>query len=264
MHAYNLATRRDLGAFARLLIPILERKARGFAECWSSNETLASALGCCERTLRHALDQLEHSGLILRIRDYSLKSRRRIKLLWKECRDLFSSSVAADTSPDLEAHFAASSEVPPHPPIEVPEGSSEKESDVEPQPTALETPLPSCPPQKPQQEERRKATPAEVDAAAVKAAPILRVDTPTARARVVALAKRWGLSWVVAALERAEVKAAQEPLRNPSGYVVRTLEGFQAEGGPPAPPPAPISDAEFMARLDAVEAERRAFIESLS
>jgi hypothetical protein len=65
---------------------------------------------------------------------------------------------------------------------------------------------------------------------------VLRLNPSAARSKVVALAKRWGLSWVVAAIDRAEAKAAAEPLRNPSGYVVRALEGFQAEGGPPAPP----------------------------
>lgn len=259
----DFCRRADLSSTAKLLAEVLERETRPrFGHSLLSTETLGVLIGRSVRTVQLALAELGRRGLVAvrRCRRWLglvVNSGHVISLLWR-AEPLLSGAMDC-ASP---AQWIAPDFGPPTPPCIVSEDGLEIEADG----TRTGDPDPTPPPpdvSDPAPASRRKATPDEVRAAVAKAASVLRVDVRSARARVVALARRWGLSWVVAALDRAARKQAFEPLRNPPGYVQRTLEGFEAEGGPPAPPPPALSDEELLARLNRADAEREAFIASL-
>ena len=74
--------RTDLSLRARLLLPVLVRLAKGHRRCLSGNKSLAQALGCAQRTIQVALHALQSSKLIEIVRDYGLRTRRCIRLLF--------------------------------------------------------------------------------------------------------------------------------------------------------------------------------------
>src|SRR4051812_10706012 len=84
-----------LNAASRFMLSMLDKMSKGHGECWSPNKSFVHALGCCERTIRGILKKLVASGLIRIVRDYSLRSRRRIILLWKNP----DASMTANTAP---------------------------------------------------------------------------------------------------------------------------------------------------------------------
>ncbi len=94
-----------------------------------------------------------------------------------------------------------------------------------------------------------KATPEQVDEVVAKAAKILPEKS---RTWVVGQMKRWSLRWVRAALSIAEAKRSECGSVG-TGYVIRTLEGFKAEGGPPAELARPAETPEEReARIEAM------------
>lgn len=255
--AFDLPPRADLSSTAKLVAQVLERETeRRFQHCLLSSEMIGALVGRSVRTAQLALAELARKGLVLvqrcrRWRGLLINSGHVITLLWRAepplCGAIDCARPAQEIAPDS---------IPPIPPIEESEDVFEREADSM-------RPIAPAPPPPPNSQESRKATPDEVREAVAKASHVLRLDEPAARSRVLSLARRWGLSWVVAALERASAKQVFEPLRNPAGYVLRTLQGFQAEGGPPAPPPT-LSDEELTARLDRVDAEREAYFASVA
>lgn len=264
MNAYAVAT-MGLPPMARLAIPVLERLAKGHDTCLSATRTIAAKLNCSERTARNALNALQAAGLVEIVRDYSLRTRRRIVLVWRTNGELVP-CVTANPSAESRAASAVTDGSPPI--INISEEVSKKQGVSD----GSRAPVPP-PPSRVLSENLRggeaEATPDEIASVAARAAPVLRLAEPAARAKVAALAKRWGLPWVVAALGRAEKKAALEPLVSPSAYLVRTLKGFEAEGGPGA---APLTQEEFLAardaaireQLDRADEERAAFLASLA
>jgi hypothetical protein len=231
MTPYQAAIVADLPPHARLLLPILERKAHGYAECWAKNATLCGLLRCCERTIRNALRALEDRGIIAIVRDYSLKSRRRIVLLWKKNRGLFP-SMAANTDSQVAANVAPQVSAPPYnPPVSVPDGEEEERGreSTPPPPSHPSGSIPTVP----------IATPEQVQALATVAAKIIPSATP---AWVEKQVGQWSLPWFRAAIAKT---AAKGQGRN---YLYGILNRFKAE--PPdeaelAPPKAPPKTTEL-------------------
>ncbi|MDR3639046.1 MAG: helix-turn-helix domain-containing protein [Isosphaeraceae bacterium] len=257
------AVNAKLTQFQLRVLEFFERNQHKLQGVCQATKTLATKFGVSISYIQKTLKRLRELGLISRVWDYALRTRRRFFLgeppeppLFADQTDVEPPAVNGLLSVQSTDSCPSRNELPPDPPIEVPGGEFKGEA-IGDGPTS-----PSPTPSISTATETRKATPQEIREAISKAAPVLRVDEASARKRIVALARQWGLSWVVAAIDRAAEKQATEPLRNPVGYVVRTLEGFAAEGGPTisSPPPPPVS---IMEQIRQYEAEQEAFIASL-
>jgi hypothetical protein len=78
----ELLRRPGLKGSRRLLLQVLLLDyAWGKADCYPSNETLAAVTGSSLSTIKRALHDLEHMGIIRLVEDLRLASRRRIVLL---------------------------------------------------------------------------------------------------------------------------------------------------------------------------------------
>lgn len=252
MHTTCPAVDAKLTQFQRRVLEFIERNSHKPQGICQATRTLADRFGVSVSYVQKTLKRLRDLGLISRVWDYALRTRRRF-FLGDPPTPLLNgpeSAQSTDQSPFTD-------DIPPDPPIE---DSGEKlqgesASGDEGSPTSLS-------PSEPNMSEIRKATPDEVRAVVEKATPVLRLDPETTRAKITAWAKRWRLSWVISALERAAEKAASETLRNPSGYVVRTLESFAVEGGPTVAEPPPPAES-ILDRIRRLEAEEEAFLASL-
>lgn len=78
------STRTDLSVGARHVAAILDRTGRFFSSSWFSAGRIADALGMAVSTVRLKLRELELRGLVSIVKDYGLKTRRRVVLLWRE------------------------------------------------------------------------------------------------------------------------------------------------------------------------------------
>src|SRR5262245_36181096 len=78
----ELLRRPDLKGSRRFLLQVLLLDyAWGKADCYPGNETLAAATGLSLSTIKRALHDLEHMGIIRIVEDLRLPSRRRIVIL---------------------------------------------------------------------------------------------------------------------------------------------------------------------------------------
>lgn len=75
--------RDDLRPITRLVAEYLDRLRRSLTEAWWSAERIAKDLGLSVSSIRSALTELSLKGLVEIVRDYSLKTRRAIRLLWR-------------------------------------------------------------------------------------------------------------------------------------------------------------------------------------
>lgn len=207
----------ELSPTARLVGELLNRTRREHAECWLANKTIAARIGKSIRTVQLALKELERADLIQLTRAYWLKSRRRILLLWRGTTgpqtSPFDDTNCAQSAPEV----APSSALPPHPPIEVPEGI-EVMGSVD---TASE------PPTTPPDLSHSESLPSQAEAKAVD----LWGDTPAVRNRVRQAEREYGPAWVSQALDVCREKAR-------TGWAVfglarKILGEWRDLGGPP-------------------------------
>lgn len=220
---------------ARLLLQVLERKARGYDECWSSTGTLAACLKCCDRTVRNALRQLASLGLVEIVRDYSRQTRRRIVLLWK-VHSLFA-SVTANVSPQPTDTFSATNASPLDPPI----GDELKKDDdgLSERPSSSNAPPPET-----------RTPPAEV--AGLVALAREHVSPDATPAQVVALLASTQAS---PAAVRVAIEETRGKGRNRWAYLVGAVRNIVRErGSDPAPAPAAAPAQTVDERAEATRA----------
>ena len=217
--------------------------------------TLARSFGCSIRYVQRALKHFVQVGILRRVVDYGLRTRRRFFVVDSAAAmPLFpaapeSSAPAAATNflGALEcadsAHSSAltSAPPPPDPPIEV----SGETTDYGGGPGAEPPPLLVCAPEPTEErlialaDEARQAIP----------------EHPLPAAWIKSLVDRFGFGWVQAAMRRAQ-KRRRTGATVGTGYVIATLNGFALEGGPPpdlllpdTSPKARMSGEEWAARF---------------
>lgn len=106
----------------RETLDLLKRVAGAHTEVWHSTKRLAAMAGVGVRAMQVRLNRLaDVHGLVGRVYDYGLRTRRRLVLLFS-ARPAFCAHEPAD--------FAPTTAVPPHPPIEVPEGDKKDDDDL--------------------------------------------------------------------------------------------------------------------------------------
>ncbi len=222
MTARNLTIMPDDRATMRLL----ERLAGVHAEVWHSTKTIAAKLGIEVRSAQLRLRRLIDLGLLKRVRDYSVKTRRRLAILWRDDSGLTSIRERNDCAESAQC-AALRNDLPPHPPIEEPEGKDveERTDDGKATPSlqlSLETP--ETGPEKHDQTEDPDTT------KVVEAAKAVLPWWPVFPGRVAKLAQRYGVEATLYALERLRIKGKTEWVSNPVAYVSRTLALLRAEG----------------------------------
>jgi hypothetical protein len=214
----------------RLIALALDRHTRLGHDCWCATATIARWVNRSVSTVRAALARLRASGLVRVVRNYMLRSRRAIVLLWREPeasaqsaeRALPESDLAPNSSVLPHRELGTSVAAPPHPPcIELNEVRSEVSSAAganAPPSRAVPSLHPEC------------AETGDASRSVVTEAERLFGNGAAARAR--ALVKRYGTEWVQRALDRA----ARLRARGRAvvwGYVATCLFHWSEEGGPP-------------------------------
>lgn len=234
-----------LTANARELLRQLDKlTAKKHAECWFSAERLADAIGCCAATVRSGLRLLEAVGLVRIVRDYSLKVRRRIVLLWRAGDP----SMAQDVCPQSPQTFCATNGSPLHPPYKDPEGKQLTTTIEGPDRSSSSVSSSSGPQSGP---ETGATSNAEVDQVVAKAVEVLG---PECEARTRRLAEQSEPAFVAKALD--VIKPKLRTLSNPWGYLKGIVANFEAEGAPvERPRPQPIDREAELARLMAMLGE---------
>jgi hypothetical protein len=77
---------------------VLERAAKGHDEVWAATSAVANKLGLTVRAAQLRIQRLERLGLVERVWDFALNTRRRLVLLWRRaatCGDGVSAEVCA-------------------------------------------------------------------------------------------------------------------------------------------------------------------------
>jgi hypothetical protein len=268
---------------AARLAEVLDAKVRRcFADCLYATSTLARWLGWSARKVQLAVRELADHGLVEVVRDYGLKTRRRIRLRWRvflETRPAPvpapvpapDASMSASAFGECQTEFALTSEPPPDPPYkESEDNTQEGRTDgavagdpacglpVPEEPASSSSPIiESIPPEDELPEP--EAVSAETIAELVKvAAPVLG-SGPAAEGRLQAWARRFGLPTLRKAIEVTTRKLAR--VKDPVAYTFSTMTTIAAEGGPvvrPARNPTLRPTAQQKAEFNAWMAARRA------
>lgn len=196
-----------------------------------ATKTIAEAIGRSVRTVQDALNKFAKLGLVARLWDYGLRSRRRYLLLWRPETERPPGLFHDDPGPAMNAtgcvesaqDFAVTTGVPLEPPIGEPEGNTRGES--------VDVPTKTTAPQVTSSagESVRAASPDDLSKAFASAKAIFGDG---AEPKIRAAVKTYSLAWVVRALEFA----AGVKLRDGKvgwGYMVVTLRSWLEEDGPP-------------------------------
>lgn len=204
-------TRVDLSTVARLVADVIDRAPRNAPEAWWGNARIADAIGYSVRTVQAAIRELKDKGLVAIVRDYSLKTRRRIVLLWRKPAE-----QPTTPEPQPEPTEGAMAHVP-----------ADLRLRVEPEPIRpAAAPAPQVDAARGRDEapaaEGRKATPEEVERVVSEAAKV----PGSTRAKAVRLAKACRLSTVEAAVRRAIDRGMGW------GWVTATARAWAVEGVP--------------------------------
>lgn len=206
-----------LSFFQRELLAFVESKARLRQGLCLATKTIAAHFGVTVRYVQKALKKLRELGEISREWDYGLRTRRRFylgseqPLLMNEREGVESTNSGAsiDESPPIGALESVIEGIGDGVAVE-----SSPHTIVESRPKA--DPIDSC----------------AVSRLAGRVAKATRPD-PTLPARMASVAKKWGIPWLAAAVQRLERKARFERIESPVGLIVNTLRGFKLDGGPP-------------------------------
>jgi hypothetical protein len=209
---------------------LLDQIGKRRGEVCHGARSLGERLGWSVATVRRVLRRLAALGMIESVRDYALRTRRRIRLLWSTTTSATSATSATSTFPAAALTPAVESAPTPQP---------EPEPEKEPEP-------------EPGQRKATKEEVAKLKADAEKAAPA----DPTFPNWCLYLAKKkWGLWAVSSAVAKvASIVESGGDVRNPRGLTARILQDFETEGGPPPPPPT----------AEAAEAKKRAWLRELA
>jgi hypothetical protein len=186
----------NLSPSIRLIAEYLDRIKAGVKECWEAVETIARRLGLSKRTVQRGLKALELEGLVSLVKDTTLRTGRRIVMLWRQTDE----HHVVHTQPEPKQENAGASGPPP---------SHEPEKRSKPGPTA----------------EGRKASKDEVDKVVRKAEALFCCPM---RHQVEKLARQSRLSWVDAALDQAKKYDAES-----WGYVKTLIHAWGPDGPPP-------------------------------
>jgi hypothetical protein len=117
---------------ARLLAQLINRLVRRcYTDCLCATATLAKKLGWSERKVNLAVHELAGHGLVEVVRDYGLRTRRRIRLVWRVLTGTPAPACPPSSAPDAsvgandvaecQLEFALTDLSPPDPPIKVSE-----------------------------------------------------------------------------------------------------------------------------------------------
>ncbi len=199
---------------------VLESLSRGHDEAWASTRTLAARLKLTVRAVHVRLSRLVMHGLVERVWDYSLKTRRRLVLLWRR-------TVSAVASVAATVPLPAAASLPlslPEPVVVVAPVEMltlcEPETALVPEPTAAPS-----------------ATPDEVPVERIEAAAAaIAPADPKFASVAVAKAKRLGANWVLATLADLQRAAKKSPIRRPAALFHRILSDYLADGVEPPDP----------------------------
>jgi hypothetical protein len=212
-------------------------------------ETLARSFGCSRRYVERTLKFFLELGVLRRVTDYGLRTRRRFFVVGTAAESPLFPIYQGDVERQIDvpvplpvqtnslgalqcaqsAHSSAlTDDPPPDPSIEV----SGEISNMGVGGEATPPPPEVCAPDSEEE---------QIAALADQVRHVIPEHTPTA-GWVRNLVARFSLPWVQAAIRRAQDRrAAGADIR--TGYVIATLKGFREEGSPPpeltSPPPAP-------------------------
>lgn len=176
---------------------MLDTAPSSYTECWLGNERIASLLGRSVGWVQAMLRELEVKGLIHRVADYALATRRRIVLLWRR-------PAEPTTTPEPEEEHMTHAVVTPEP---ARVASDEHREGV---PHQAATP-------------GRTATPEEVAALVRRAS---QLGNPSKR-WVLDVARKYGYRNVAKAVDRAVEKGKRR-----FGWVLSAVEGWAQNGMP--------------------------------
>jgi hypothetical protein len=218
-------TVRSLKPTDRALVMELDRLSKGHLECWAATRTLADAIQCCERTVRSALARLAELGVVEIVRDYTIRSRRRIVLAWRRCRlaseGLLHAQVTADMSSQSRQQLPPDPPPPLEPPYRSPEGQIEKTTDEQAGPNE------PGPGESAASVFHREAL-REVQASFASEA----FGEPVRPEWLDAQAAKYGDTAVDTAVRLVgRDRRAGKAIRNPFGYAVAAMRNWSAEGG---------------------------------
>jgi hypothetical protein len=225
---------------------------RCYDESFTATKTISSYFGVDDRTVQRAMKCLSLAGYLVIIRDHTLNSRHRLRMLWRSAAATVFPSMRAEVSESLSAPYASengnvaaasatsmspSEAVPPDPPIKVSEDRFMGERTDCPgagdpafgPPAPVEAGSSSPPTPELLSSEEGEPEPEEVAELVREAASVLGAG-PAAEGRVRAWCKRWCPGWVRAAL--GVTSARGDRVNDPAAYTFGTLRRFETEGGP--------------------------------
>jgi DNA-binding Lrp family transcriptional regulator len=185
-----------LSTTARDVAEVLNTAPSKYGECWLSTERIAELIGKSVATVLKKLRELELKGLIARVVDYGLKTRRRIVLLWRE-------QPNPEPVEETMSHAGEPTDAPgvaPH--AEAPRAQEPRET-------------PQASP--------RKATAEEVDALVKRAS---KLGSPSRR-WVTDVARKYGVRLTSKAVDHAVAKG-----KTRFGWVCEAVKAWTAEGVP--------------------------------
>lgn len=253
-----------LSVFQRQILDLIRAKSHLKQGVCQATKTLAERFGVSVRYVQAAIKRLRELGLIDRVWDYGLRTRRRLYATGSQAPSAAPEQPpeTPPEAPPMNALLCAESTngsalTGGFPPIRALKREERELNDDDPKVEIPPAPLPpsmppdpssSFDPRKPKSEpepDRRKATPEEV-AQVVGLAARIFPEVLHIEAQVKAEARRCrsasdegGLGWVEAAL-----RGAQHARARSFGYVVRTLDRWRTQGyATPTVPPPPRGDS---------------------
>lgn len=241
-HGAGLLRDGDLAIVSKLLLRFRGWRIHGY------DDVLAEAAGVAESTFKACLKRLKTLGLVRSVRATVRGFRRALELVWlapseAERQPLFPDDPGAEPLASEGPRARPQDALPPAPPNreELLDGALDGGPAAPPPPT--DSPL--------DQKAGSEPDPGAVRQVVERVARVSPPD-PSLPARLAAVAKKWGLSFLLPATDRLERKAARERLENPVGFLVAAMKGMQLDGGPPlvasSLPVVTLSDAELVER----------------
>lgn len=225
----------------------LEYLARGHDRCFAPASSLAAKLRISLRTAHHRVSRLFQLGLIERVWDSTLRSRRALVLLWRVSTTYVKSTVQGSCTSKCKG--LAQETVPPSYCSELKEEKREIEQSKQAPPPASTVDV------SPRDPEPEPA--AEVAAKVRETLP----DDPGAVRWAGRMARMYTPGWVVKALEVVAKRGQRGEVRNPRGLATKILQDYAIDGGPPIPlKPQPLKytmTPELYARLEKIENDAR-------